>query len=233
VAGAGALAAVCWAHAIIDDRVGTDPAPRTRAAATEPATRAHPRATEPAIRTPAAAHMPATATPRRDHAAPGRAMLAVVLRVVDGDTVVLRILGRRVPVRIIGMDAPETWLRHDCFGAEATRALRRLTPPGSRVYAAGDVEPYDRYGRRLLYLWTARGAFVEETLVRAGYARAMAVPPDTGHAAVLREAEDTARRAGAGRWSACRQGRGWRGWRDRRAPWEPTRPAGLDERRGT
>jgi micrococcal nuclease len=130
-------------------------------------------------------------------------MVAVVLRVVDGDTVVLRILGRRVRVRIIGMDAPETWLRHDCFGAEATRALRRLAPPGSAVYAAGDAEPYDRYGRRLLYLWTARGVFVEAAIIRAGYARALPVPPDTARAALLREAEDAARRTRTGRWGAC------------------------------
>ncbi|MFB9840612.1 hypothetical protein, partial [Actinoallomurus acaciae] len=43
---------------------------------------------------------------------------AVVTRVVDGDTLILRGQGR---VRLIGVDAPETWRRHDCFGAEATR----------------------------------------------------------------------------------------------------------------
>lgn len=63
---------------------------------------------------------------------------ATVVRVIDGDTVVLGGLGR---VRLIGLDAPETWLRHDCLGAEATRALRRLTPPGSPVRTAGDAEP--------------------------------------------------------------------------------------------
>jgi micrococcal nuclease len=127
-------------------------------------------------------------------------MTAVVVRVVDGDTLVLRMRGRPVRVRLIGVDAPETWLRHDCFGAEATRGLRRLTPPGAAVRAAGDTEARDRYGRRLLYLWTPRGVFVNAALVRAGFARAMAVPPDTSRAAVLRDAEDTARRTRAGLW---------------------------------
>jgi micrococcal nuclease len=142
---------------------------------------------------------------RAPAATPSRLMTVTVtvVRVVDGDTIVVRIRGRPVRARLIGVDAPETWLRHDCFGAEATRALRRLVPPGSSVRAAGDVVPYDRYGRRLLYLWTPHGELVEAALVRGGFARAMAVPPDTSRAASLREVEDTAKRAGAGLWRAC------------------------------
>jgi endonuclease YncB( thermonuclease family) len=129
----------------------------------------------------------------------------VVTRVVDGDTLVLRGLGR---VRLIGMDAPETWLRHDCFGPEATGALRRLTPPGSPVRTAGDVDPRDRYGRRLLYLWTPRGVFVNAELVRTGFARAMAIPPDTSHAAAIGTAENTARQTRTGIWQAALAGCG-------------------------
>ena len=134
---------------------------------------------------------------------PGGSGTAVVVRVVDGDTLLARIRGRAVRVRLIGVDAPETWLRRDCFGAEATRALRRLAPPGTRLRVTGDAEPYDRYRRRLLYLWTPRGAFVNAALVRGGFARAMEVPPDTRHVAALRAAESDARRAGAGLWAAC------------------------------
>jgi micrococcal nuclease len=110
---------------------------------------------------------------------------------------------RNVRVRLIGVDAPETWTRRDCFGAEAARALRRLAPPGSTLRAEGDVEPYDRYRRRLLYLWTARGAFVNATLIRTGYARAMVVPPDTRYAATFRTAEHDARHDHTGLWTTC------------------------------
>jgi micrococcal nuclease len=135
-------------------------------------------------------------------------MTAEVVRIIDGDTLVLRTHGRRTRVRLIGVDAPETWRRQDCFGGEATRALRRLIPPGSAVRAAGDVEPRDGYGRRLLYLWTRRGVLVNAALVRAGFARAMAVPPDTRYAAVLRQAEDTARRVRSGMWRPAPAGCG-------------------------
>jgi micrococcal nuclease len=129
----------------------------------------------------------------------GPRVTTAVVRVIDGDTLVLHGMGR---VRLIGLDAPETWLRHDCFGTEATQALRRLTPPGSPVDTAGDVEPRDRYGRRLLYLWTSAGVFVNATLVRKGFARAMTMPPNTSHAAVIYAAEETARRTRAGVWRA-------------------------------
>ena len=137
---------------------------------------------------------------------------AAVVRIVDGDTVILRMDGRPARVRLIGIDAPETWPRHDCFGAEATRALRRLLPAGSPVYTTRDIEPRDPYGRLLLYLWTAGkggyqretpGDFVNARLIRAGFARAMPVPPDTSHASVLRESEHTARHTHAGLWQAC------------------------------
>lgn len=134
---------------------------------------------------------------------PPGAWTGVVVRVVDGDTVILRVRGRRVRVRLIGVDAPETWLRRDCFGPDAARALRRLVPPGSMVHAAADAEPYDRYGRRLFYLWTAGGVFVNAAMVRAGFARAMVVPPDTRYAEPLRAAEHVARRRKEGLWSAC------------------------------
>ncbi|MEV5704645.1 thermonuclease family protein [Actinoallomurus sp. NPDC052274] len=127
-----------------------------------------------------------------------------MLRVVDGDTLVLRIGGRSRRVRLIGVDAPETWARHDCFGVEASRALRRLAPVGAEMRVVSDREPYDRFGRRLLHLWTSRGRLVAAELVRSGFARALVISPNTRYAAVLGAAEAAARRAGAGLWGACR-----------------------------
>jgi micrococcal nuclease len=134
---------------------------------------------------------------------PAEARTALVVRVVDGDTLLLRVGGRRVRVRLIGVDAPETWARRDCYGAEAARALRRLVSAGSAVRVIGDREPYDHFGRRLLHLWTSRGRLVSAALVRAGFARALAIPPDTRYAPLLGAAEAEARRRGVGLWSRC------------------------------
>ncbi|MEV5748199.1 thermonuclease family protein [Actinoallomurus sp. NPDC052308] len=127
-----------------------------------------------------------------------------MLRVVDGDTLVLQVGGRGRRVRLIGVDAPETWTRHDCFGVEASRALRRLAPVGAELRVVADREPYDHFGRRLLHVWTGNGRLVTADLVRSGFARTLVIPPNTRYAAVLGAAEAVARRAGAGLWGACR-----------------------------
>ncbi|MCO6011492.1 thermonuclease family protein [Actinoallomurus purpureus] len=134
---------------------------------------------------------------------PPDAWTATVVRVVDGDTLILRMWGRAVRVRLIGVDAPETWTRHDCFGVNATRALRRLAPAGSVLRLAGDREAYDHYGRRLAYLWTTRGRFLAAELIRAGFAQAMVIGPNARYFGVLAAAEAAAHRKKAGLWG-CR-----------------------------
>ncbi len=66
---------------------------------------------------------------------PSGATRAKVVAVLDGDTIVVEVAGRRVRVRYIGIDTPET-KRPDtpvqCFGKAATRANERLVA-GERV----------------------------------------------------------------------------------------------------
>ena len=65
-----------------------------------------------------------------------------------------------------------------CYGPEATRFTAGLLPPGSTAYVLADREPRDRYGRYLLYVWTASGAFVEEEIIRTGHGRAVLYQPN-------------------------------------------------------
>ncbi|MCW2937073.1 MAG: nuc [Actinomycetia bacterium] len=143
-----------------------------------------------------------------DDAVPGTALRAVVVRVIDGDTLTARVSGRTISIRLIGVDAPE--IPHpgsprpgECFGVAATRALRRLAPAGNVVKVTMDRERFDVYGRSLFYLWTGPGTFVNAELVRTGYARAMVIEPDDAHLGELRAAEAQARRAARGLWTAC------------------------------
>ncbi len=129
---------------------------------------------------------------------------AVVERHVDGDTIVV-VAGRKV--RLIGIDTPET---HDprkpvqCFGREAALFTASLLPVGERVRLVADVEPLDRYGRTLAYVYRLRdGLFVNAELVRRGYASAYTYPPDVAHADELVALARQAREAGAGLWGAC------------------------------
>jgi micrococcal nuclease len=132
---------------------------------------------------------------------------AVVVRVVDGDTVVVAVGGVEESVRLIGIDTPESVARDrpdECFGAEAAERLAELLPPGTVVRLTRDVEPRDVYDRLLAYLQREPdGLFVNVAQVGDGYAVAKDYPPNTAHRADLEQAERAARAAGRGLWPAC------------------------------
>ena len=131
---------------------------------------------------------------------------ARVVRVVDGDTVVVAAGGRRERVRYIGMDTPESvkpGTPVQCFAKAAAAENRRLVL-GEAVRLVGDAERRDRYGRRLAYVYRLRdGLFVNAELVRLGYATPLTIPPNVAHAAELRALARRARRARRGLWSRC------------------------------
>lgn len=134
--------------------------------------------------------------------------------VVDGDTIIVTPVGAsagvlvtgETTVRLLQVDAPESRSRGDavqCFARRASAALARLLPVGSVAHVVADRERTDRYGRALLHLWNDDGVFVNERLVRRGFARAMLYRPSDRYAEVLRTAEGAARREGRGLWGAC------------------------------
>ena len=133
--------------------------------------------------------------------------VATVVRVTDGDTIRVRIGGREEPVRLLGIDTPETHGRgglRECFGKEATDHLTDLLPPGTTVRLVRDVEARDRYDRLLAYVYRERdGLFVNLALARDGYAAPLTYPPNVAHSNELVDAAGDARRAGRGLWRAC------------------------------
>ena len=129
---------------------------------------------------------------------------ARVLRVVDGDTILVELEGREERVRYIGVDAPESVAPDrppGCFGREAREANRELVE-GKTVRLERDVSERDRFGRLLRYVY-ADGASVNEELVRRGYATAVTFPPDVREAARFRALERQARESRRGLWGAC------------------------------
>lgn len=131
---------------------------------------------------------------------------AVVERVVDGDTIVVRIGGERERVRLLGIDTPETVHPEkpvECFGPESSARLSELTPPGSQVRLERDTELRDRFGRLLAYVYAPDDTFVNLLLVEDGYATTLHIPPNGAHRQQLADAEQQAEAAGVGLWSAC------------------------------
>ena len=132
---------------------------------------------------------------------------ATVVRVVDGDTIVVDIGDHRETVRLIGIDTPETVKPEspvECFGPEASARTKALLPPGTKVRLERDAEARDDYGRLLAYVLRATdGAFVNFLLVDEGLAEPMTFPTNTAHTAEIVAAARAAERADVGLWAAC------------------------------
>jgi micrococcal nuclease len=107
-------------------------------------------------------------------------------------------------VRYIGVDTPET-VKPDapvqCYGPKASDENHRLVE-GRTVRLTFDREARDDYGRLLAYVHAGK-RFVNGALVRGGYARTLAIPPNTSHASQLQRLAGRAARGGRGLWGAC------------------------------
>ena len=130
-----------------------------------------------------------------------------ISKVVDGDTIEVRVGGRTEKVRLLGIDTPETKDPRkpvQCFGEEASRHTAELLPEGTPVRLVRDVEERDRYDRLLAYVYRASdGLFVNLELARGGYADLLTYPPNVAHTAELSAAVAEARREQRGLWGAC------------------------------
>lgn len=134
---------------------------------------------------------------------------AETVRVIDGDTIVVRIAGAEDTVRYIGVDTPET--SHptkgvEPFGAEATAANRTLVE-GRRICLESDITERDRYSRLLRYAWLENGTMVNEALLALGLAQVVTYPPDVKYVeSRYLPAQRAAREAGLGIWSGTAPG---------------------------
>jgi micrococcal nuclease len=149
---------------------------------------------------------------------PGHEM-GEVTRVVDGDTIEVRITGRidgpgsgdtriggSYDVRLIGIDTPESVKPNspvECFGREASAAAKALLE-GSDVKLVKDVEETDRYDRLLRYVYLGH-ELANARLVVNGYAAAYTYPPNVRHSELFVQLQSDAREHNRGLWSreAC------------------------------
>jgi micrococcal nuclease len=131
---------------------------------------------------------------------------AKVVRVIDGDTIEVAIGGSLYKVRYTGIDTPETVHPSkpvECFGREASEKNCQLVE-GKTVRLEKDVSETDSYGRLLRYVWVGDN-FVNDYLVRQGYAYAYTYPPDVKYAEQFVQAQREARENNRGLWVACQE----------------------------
>jgi len=124
-----------------------------------------------------------------------------VVRIVDGDTVHVRLGDRGEKVRYIGVNTPEVHhpRKGEQPGGREAMAVNRRLAEGKTVRLELDVQLRDRYGRLLAYVWVGE-TMVNAELVRLGYAQVMTVPPNVRHQDLFLQLQRDARQAGRGLW---------------------------------
>jgi len=152
---------------------------------------------------------------------------AYVVRVIDGDTIVVKIpkttfnnrkqlKNLRFKVRLIGIDTPESRINKRAklqakenkenikkvlsLGKKAKEFTKSLLHRGKTVFLEFDVEPQDRYGRLLSYVWLPDGRMLNKEIICNGYAYPLTVPPNVKYERQFRQCFIKARKLRRGLW---------------------------------
>lgn len=131
----------------------------------------------------------------------------MVTRVIDGDSIVVSVAGKENEIRIIGIDAPETYPakeagKYRCFGDHAKQRMEALVL-GKEVVLEKEHSEFDIYGRTLRHVFIGTEN-IAKNFLRDGYAHVLAVEPDTAVIRAYRDDENYARVHKKGVWQeAC------------------------------
>jgi len=132
-----------------------------------------------------------------------------VVSVTDGDTLKINVEGKTETVRLIGVDTPETVHPSkpvQCFGREASAKTKSLLS-GKSVYIETDSTQgtYDKYQRRLAYIFLEDGTNVAQLLIEEGYAHEYTYDGPYRYQEAFKAAEAAAKTNKRGLWAddAC------------------------------
>ncbi len=133
----------------------------------------------------------------------------LVTKVIDGDTFYVKLDGDTVSVRMVGIDTPETVDPRrpvGCFGKKSSDETKRLIE-GKEVILTKDISDTDKYNRLLRYVFLpvsgGETLFINDYLIRQGFAKSLTYPPDVKYNERFVGAERDARDNLRGLWSEC------------------------------
>lgn len=133
---------------------------------------------------------------------PPTAQLYDVVRVVDGDTIIVNVNGVEERIRLIGIDTPESVhpdpTQNNRYGTIASDYTKNLLT-GKKVSLELDVQERDKYGRLLAYVYLD-GVMVNKTLLQAGMAQVSTYPPNVKYVDDFLALQKTARDNNVGLW---------------------------------
>lgn len=131
------------------------------------------------------------------------AAAAELIRVVDGDTIVVELGGEEERVRLLNIDTPETVSPQapvECGGREASEAISGLLSPGDVVVLEFDQRQRDHYGRLLAGVF-AEELFINEEMALRGWGEPAYFAPNDRYLEVIEAAWTQAEAAGEGLFS--------------------------------
>jgi micrococcal nuclease len=136
---------------------------------------------------------------------PAGLQAGVVTKVVDGDTLHVRIGTTTITVRLIGIDTPEVVDPRkpvQCYGREASVHMHLLVD-AQIIYLQADASQgnLDKYGRALRFVWLADGTNVNQHMIADGYAFEYTYRVPYQYQSQFRTAQADAHAAQRGLWS--------------------------------
>ena len=122
-----------------------------------------------------------------------------LVRVVDGDTLIVNYDNEKTRVRLIGINSPESvhedTSKNTQEGRDASEFLKKYLEDVDMVWLEFDTEMLDQYERTLAYVWmNADGTDVGEDMlngiiVKKGYAEARSYKPNVKYQDALESVE--------------------------------------------
>jgi len=146
--------------------------------------------------------------PKQTTIASSEAIFYSVVRVIDGDTFVVNIDGKKETVRLIGVNSPEVNDPRkpvECFGIEASnKAKEILTGKKVRLEADPTQGDRDKYGRLLRYVFLEDGTNFNQLMIEQGYAFEYTYHFPYRYQKEFKEAQKKAEAEGRGLWEKGR-----------------------------
>lgn len=125
-----------------------------------------------------------------------------VVRIVDGDTIIVNMGSKNERVRLIGVNTPESVKPNASvqkYGKEASNFTKKLLEK-KRVRLEFDIQERDKYYRLLAYVYLPDGKMVNKILLQEGYAQVMTVPPNVKYQKEFIKLQRKAREEKKGLW---------------------------------
>lgn len=126
-----------------------------------------------------------------------------VVRVVDGDTIIVDIDGAEERIRMIGIDTPESVHPDESKNIEYGKIASDFTKEqleNKSVTLEYDVQERDKYGRILAYVYLD-GKMYNKTLLEEGHAKVSTYPPNVKYVDEFTALQEQAREDKKGIWA--------------------------------